>query len=156
MVFLETSLVLLGLAYLFEFKYCLPTLPYPSPPLSTHVACLLDAALAILAPKLRTARNLRLFITTIISLMISAFRLVKDGLISYSQHSQFSFYLELFTNDCRILSTQYSGESQQRNEPIAITSDYTLLVKRAGKLSHTRCDGFWFGFSLAKKLARDF
>ena len=44
--------------------------------------------------------------------------------------------------------------SKQRDEPIRIPINYLYFAQSAGKIAHTR--GYWFCFSLAKKLGRGF
>ena len=66
--------------------------------------------------------------------------------------------IERFSNDCRKTKTKAitptdHDRSRQRDEPITIPSNYLKLAQSGGKIMRSWRDWFWFGFSLAEKLA---
>ena len=66
--------------------------------------------------------------------------------------------IERFSNDCRktktkVITLTNHNRNKQRHEPIRIPSDYLKLARSAAKITRTRCDWFWFCFSLVEKLA---
>ena len=69
--------------------------------------------------------------------------------------------IERFSNDYRktktkaIIPTNHN-RNKQHDGPITIHSNYLLLAQRAGKITRTWCEWFWFYFSLVEKLARVF
>ena len=66
--------------------------------------------------------------------------------------------LERFSNDCRKTKTKAitptnHDRDKQGDEPITIPRNYLKLAQSGGKITRTWRDWFWFGFSLAEKLA---